>query len=163
MARARQQWTSPDNAAAERLQPVMPPEEPPIDKNLVSLAASGADAAQIAQAAVAAWAAVDRALSSVIGSRGMAALYRRSLHLALAEHPWLAAAYEDALQPGDFASLRAALSQQTATNAAAAHDVMLQTFEDLLNNLIGRSLTRRLLQAVWDNPSSGDAVQDNSP
>jgi hypothetical protein len=141
----------------------MPPEEPPIDKNLASLAASGADAEQIAQAAVVAWAAVDRALSPIIGPRGIAALFRRSLHLALAEHPWLAVVYEDALQPGDFASLRAALSQQTATNAAAAHDAMLQTFEDLLNNLIGRSLTRRLLQAVWDQPSSGDAVQDNSP
>ena len=56
--------------------------------------------------------------------------------------------------------MRAALSQQTAANAAAAHDAMLQTFQDLLDNLIGRSLTQRLLQAVWDQPSSGDAVQD---
>jgi hypothetical protein len=142
---------------------VMPPEEPHIDKNLGALAASGADAGQVAQAAVVAWTAVDRALSPIIGARGMAALYKRSLHLALTEYPWLAVAYEDALQPGDFASLRVALSQQAATNAAAAHDAMLQTFEDLLNNLIGRSLTRRLLQAVWDHPSSGDAVQDNSP
>lgn len=141
----------------------MPPEEPHIDKNLGPLAASGADAGQIAQAAVVSWTAVDRALSPIIGSRGMAALYKRSLHLAIAEHPWLAAAYEGALQPGDFASLRSALSQQTATIAAAAHDAMLQIFEDLLNNLIGRSLTQRLLQTVWDHPSSGDAVQDNSP
>lgn len=138
-------------------------EELPIVKRLGPVAASGSDGAKIADASAAAWAAVDGALSPIIGPRGVAALYRRSLHLALEDHPWLAAAYEGARQPGDFASLRAALSQQTAQNAAAAHDAVLTTFQDLLDSLIGRSLTQRLLQNVGEQPSSGAAVQDQSP
>ncbi|MDB5870776.1 MAG: hypothetical protein JWQ07_218 [Ramlibacter sp.] len=122
-----------------------------------------ADARQTADAAVAVWRAVDSALSPVIGQRGVAALYKRSLHLARADYPWLAAAYDGALQPGDFASLRLALSQQASRAATAAHDALLKTFHDLLSDLIGRSLTQRLLQAVWEPPSSGNAVQDESP
>jgi hypothetical protein len=109
------------------------------------------------------WEAIDAAMGPIVGQRGIAALYQRSLHLAGADHPWMAAAYEGALEPGDFSALRAALSLQTGSNAAAAHDAMLQIFQDLLDNLIGRTLTQRLLQAIWDLPSSGHAVQDNSP
>lgn len=138
-------------------------EEPNIVKNLAPLAANDADAGTIADAAVAAWTAIDSALSHIIGTRGVAALYKRSLHLAQADHPWLGAAYEGALQPGDFTSLRAALSQQSAPNAAAAHDAMLTSFQDLLDSLIGRSLTQRLLHTVPDQPSSGAAVQEPLP
>lgn len=148
---------------AEAFRMATQPEESEIAKNLGPLAASGADAGQVADAAVAVWVAIDVALSPVIGARGIAALYQRALHLASADHPWLAAVYEGALQPGDFTSLRAALSCQTGLRAAAAHDSMLQTFHDLLDNLIGQSLTQRLLQAVWDQPPSGPAVQDNLP
>ena len=142
---------------------VAQPGEPDIVKNLAAMAASGAGAGKIADAAIAAWATVDGALSPIIGRRGVDALYKRSIHLALEDYPWLATAYEGAMRPGDFDSLRAALSQQTAQNAAAAHDAVLKTFRDLLDNLIGGSLTQRLLQSVPDHPSSGDAVQDNSP
>lgn len=127
------------------------------------MALGGANAGQIADASVAVWRAVDGALSPIVGRRGIAALYKRSLHLVLTDYPWLAAAYEDALQPAEFAALRAALLLQTAQNAAAAHDATLQAFRDLLDNLIGRSLTQRLLQTVGDQPSSGEAVQDKSP
>jgi len=134
-----------------------------INKTLGPLASGGTDARRIAEAAVAIWGAIDAALSPVIGPRGSAALYKRSLHLASGAYPWLAAAYEGAVRPGDFSALQAVLSQQTSTIAAAAHDALLQTFHDLLADLIGRSLTQRLLQAVWETPSSGTAVQDTSP
>jgi len=127
------------------------------------VAANGADARQVAEAAVAVWRAMDAALSPVIGARGSAALYKRSLHLTRTDYPWLAAAYQGAIQPGDFSALGAALSEQTAKAAAAAHDAVLYTFHDLLADLIGRSLTQRLLQAVWEPPTSGNAVQDASP
>lgn len=142
---------------------VTQPEESSIAKNPGPLAASDADARQVADAAAAMWRDIEAALSPVIGQRGIAALYQRSLHLAGADHSWLTAAYEGALQPGDFSALRATLSGQTVSDAAAAHAAMLQIFRDLLDNLIGRSLTQRLLQAVWDHPSSGHAVQDISP
>jgi hypothetical protein len=130
---------------------------------LRSIQAEGADPQDIADAAVAVWTAIDGALSPVIGARGNAALYKRSLHLARAQHPWLAAAYVGAVQPGDYSALRAALAQQTATNALQGHEALLTTFHDLLADLIGRSLTRRLLQAAWSPNSYGNAVQDDSP
>lgn len=117
----------------------------------------------IADAAVAVWTVIDGALSPVIGARGNAALYKRSLHLARAQYPWLAAAYEGAVQPGDYGALRAALAQQTATQASQAHEELLRIFHDLLADLIGRSLTERLLQAAWPPHSYGNAVQDDSP
>ncbi len=141
----------------------MQPEERQIAKTLVPLAAGGADARHVARAAVTIWRAIDDALSPVIGLRGSSALYRRSLHLARGAYPCLAAAYEGTSQPGDFSALEAALAQQTSMDAASAHDTLLQTFHDLLADLIGRSLTQRLLQAVWEPHSSGNAVQDDSP
>lgn len=126
------------------------------------LSAGSANAAQIADAAVSIWGAVHAALSAVIGQRGVAALYKRSLHVACTDYPWLAAAYEGALQPGDFTSLHAALAQQDAAIAAAAHDATMQILHDVLANLIGLSLTDRLLQAVWDHSSAGNAVKDAS-
>ena len=132
-------------------------------RTLETAAADGADARQIADIAVATWRAIDAALSPVIGPRGSAALYKRSLHLARADYPWLAAAYEGAVHPGDFAALHTALAQRDAPGAAAAQDAVLKIFHDLLADLIGRSLTQRLLQSVWQPPSSGNAVQDERP
>lgn len=130
---------------------------------LRSIHADGADPQGIADAAVDVWTAIDGALSPVVGPRGNAALYKRSLHLARVQYPWLAAAYEGAVLPGDYSALRAALAQQTAANASQAHDALLGIFNDLLADLIGRSLTRRLLQAAWSPNSYGNAVQDEAP
>ena len=102
-------------------------------------------------------------MSPVIGQRGSAALYERSLHLAQADFLWLGAAYPDAAESGGFAAFHAALVQQTPEQAAAAQDFLLHTFINLLTDLIGPSLTRRLLQAAWEPSSSGQAVEDKSP
>jgi hypothetical protein len=106
---------------------------------------------------------MDKSLSAVIGRRGSAALYERSLHLAQSAYPWLGAAYENAAEPRRFGPLRAALVQQTPENAAAAHDLLFHTFINLLTDLVGASLTRRLLQAAWEPPSSGPSALDTSP
>ena len=127
------------------------------------MAAHGADAGQIADAASAAWIAIHAALSPVIGPRGSAALYQRSLHVTRALYAWLPVAYEAAAEPGDFGALRSALALQTAVDGAAAHDAMLHTFLDLLTALIGEPLSERLLQDVWAPPSSGPAIKDTSP
>ena len=129
--------------------------------------AEGADAAQIADLSVSTWRAVDAALSPVIGQRGVAALYKRSLYLIRADHPCLSAVYEGELGPGEFAGLHTALSGQSSSDAAAANGALLRAFHDLLAHLIGASLTGQLLRSVlhhsaFDNPSSGHAVQDTS-
>ena len=129
-------------------------------KTLQSMAADGAGAAQVADAAVAIWVAIDTALAPVIGPRGSTALFKRSLHLTRAHYPLLAGTYDAAGSSGDYSNLRAVLSQQSPTDAAAAHDSMLRTFHDLLAELIGRSLTQRLLHAAWEPPSSAAGEQD---
>ena len=134
-----------------------------IHASLAQLAAHGANVGQIADAAVATWRSIDAVLSPIIGQGGVAALYKRSLYLSRGDHPWLAVAAEDALQPDDFATLHRALAKQTSGNAAAANGALLTTFSDLLTSLIGASLTERLLQSVWDHTSSGHAVQENTP
>jgi hypothetical protein len=121
---------------------------------------------QIAAACGAVWLELDSALSPIIGPRGVTALGQRSLHLASAAHPWLAAG-----QPGgptrlDSALLVSLLAPRSRDDAAAAADTFLQTFRELLCSLIGVSLTERLLCTVWgppDPPLNSPSVQDRMP
>lgn len=133
-----------------------------VQTTLERLALEGAHAGRIADIAVSIWRDVAAALSPIIGQRGVAELYKRSVYLTRADYAWLAAVHESALGPTEFASLQTALSQQTSQNAAAANGSLLQTFYDLLIKLIGTSLTERLFRSVWDNLSSGHAAQDTT-
>ncbi len=127
------------------------------------LTSEESDASRIADKAVLTWHDIDAALSPIVGERGVAALYKRSLYLTRADYPWLGAAYDSALAPGDFAELHNALSQQPGKDVAAATSALLQKFSDLLTSLIGGSLTERLLRSVWDKHSGGHAAQAMSP
>lgn len=115
------------------------------------LAAGGAESAQIASAVGSSWKAIDSALSPILGSKGVAALYVRSLHLAGDRHPWLRNS-QGAKGAMDLSQLEAALSQQESEAAAAAGGAHLEILYDLLVSLIGASLTRQLLASAWDNP-----------
>lgn len=123
----------------------------------------GADAHQVAEAAVATWATVHAALTPVVGARGVVALYKRALFLTGQAHPWLAEAAAGTVEAGDFSALRSALSRQDAASAAAAQQQMLHTLHELLVELIGPMLTDRLLHAVWSPTSAGKPRQDASP
>jgi hypothetical protein len=125
--------------------------------------AVGEDASRIAERTAATWHRFDAALSPIIGHGGVAALYRRSLFLARASNSWLPGVHEGALDPVEFTELQATVAQQSAADAAAATDALFETFRGLLTELIGSSLTERLLRPVPDPTSHGDAVQDNSP
>jgi len=140
----------------------MPTDAHGIQALLARRVGEGADPATIAAAAVSIWHEVDVALAQIIGKPGVAALYKRSLYLTLADHPCLVTAYEGSLRPGEFAGLEVALAQQTRVEASAAIIALLNTFHDLLTHLIGGSLFERLLRSVWDKPSSGDAAKDNA-
>ena len=105
---------------------------------------------------------IDVALAPIISQRGVAALYRRSLFLVRPGHPWLVTVYDAAAIPGDFDALHGAVAGQSAHVALDGTAALLTTFHDLLTSLIGESLTARLLHSIWDMPSSGDAVQDNT-
>jgi hypothetical protein len=107
------------------------------------------DTERLADEAVATWRDVWSALSPIIGAAGVAALFQRCLFLRSIEYPWLAAVSEP-LEPDEFNTLRRELSQQAKADAAAANAALLQSLSQVLGNLIGASLTGRLLQPVWE-------------
>jgi hypothetical protein len=131
-------------------------------ESLTQFATDGADALIIADRALAVWRQLDATLSPIIGRRGVAALFKRSLLLTAPAHTSLVAAHWDVETDGDFESLRASLRQLSVANAIATNGALLQQFVDLLTTLIGESLTERLLQSVIDNPPRHGAVQEPS-
>ena len=138
------------------------PEGRRIAASLAQRTGGPASAAQVADATVAVWHDVDSALNPIIGSRGVAALYRRSLFLQRSAHPWLAGALDGPGTAMDLATLKSVLAQQDSTAAAAAGGAMLQTFHALLTSLVGPSLTERLLRSVWASFLGGPPAQDTS-
>jgi hypothetical protein len=127
-------------------------------------AGQGADAARIASSVCAFWEQIEAALAPLVGQRGVAALYRRSLYLAAVGHPWLEPP-EDPQPALDLTALNSMLARQNSAEEAAAGGVaMLQAFQTLLTSLIGSSLTERLLDTVWKTQSlsNGLPVQDSS-
>ncbi len=136
---------------------------PEIRQIAASLARQGnaeATAAQIAQAVGAKCQAIETTLAPIVGLRGVAALQRRSLHLAGRSHPWLAGepAGEDHL-----ASLKTLLSGQHSANAALGGATYLQAFHDLLSSLVGPSLTERLLRTAWIDFMGAPPTQPTPP
>jgi hypothetical protein len=117
----------------------------------------------VADELAASWERVGLALAPVLGARGVAALYVRSLHLASARHPWLGTLTLGAGNAMDLARLKSAVAAQQAVDAADAGDALLQTFHDLLVSLVGLSLTERLLRPVGLHDSSGNPDQDAAP
>jgi hypothetical protein len=130
--------------------------------SLTQLATDGADASIVADSAVAVWRQLDATLSPIIGRRGVAALFKRSILLTAPAHATLVPAHWDVATAEDFDSLRAALKQQSVANAIETNGALLQHFVNLLTTLIGESLTERLLQSVLDNPPRHGAVQEPS-
>ena len=134
----------------------------PLAAPLAHRVGAGANAAQVADAIFAVWAEIDDALTPILGSRGVAALYMRSLHLAGKAHPWLAAPDEGEPPAVGPAALKSALARHSSSAAAAGGSAFLQTFHELLASLVGASLTERLLRSVWAAPSSGPHKQDTT-
>jgi hypothetical protein len=125
------------------------------------LAAEGASSQKMADAAVDEWRAIELSLSPIVGKSGVAALYKRAIHLIRDAYPWLAAAHDGNGPFGDFLPLHTALSQQNRANAIDANVALYTSFHNILISLIGASLTQRLLYPL-ENSSHGDAVQDSS-
>jgi hypothetical protein len=126
-----------------------------LQSSLSKRAAAGWDSGSIASLIVSVWRDIDAALAPIIGHRGVAALFRRTLHLVRHDYPWLTASHESMADPMDFTALHSTLSQRTSANVVAANGALLQKFLEQLASLIGESLTERLLRAVVDTHSTG--------
>jgi len=118
------------------------------------------DAAQVAQIAVLIWIDVNAALAPIIGQSGVDALLKRSLYLSRGAHPCLENLWTDPTPVDPLQALQALLAAQRMADAMVVNATLLQNFQNLLDALIGASLTERLLRPVWDIPPSGNAAQD---
>jgi bifunctional ADP-heptose synthase (sugar kinase/adenylyltransferase) len=107
---------------------------------------------------------VSAALSTIIGQRGVAALFRRSLSISSAACPVLTELDEPTQTEHPYQALQQALAKLDAEQALAASSALAENFHHLLTTLIGPALTERLLRNVWP-PSfstSGHAVEDST-
>ncbi|WP_257605328.1 hypothetical protein [Pseudomonas sp. UMAB-40] len=122
-----------------------------------------ADIARIAQAIISTLRDLDVALTPIIGQQGVAALYRRSLHLCASTHPRLASTCDKVPAGMDLTALKSVIVEQSNTDALFFGEVLLTTFYELLSTLIGPSLTERLLRGMWEPSLSDTPSQENSP
>jgi hypothetical protein len=130
--------------------------------SLGQLAAQGADVSRLASAIVSTWVEIETALAPVIGKRGLAALYERSLHMARAGYPWLAPAQTSVESTMDLTALETALMGQDSASVAAGGGAHLQALYDLLGSLISPSLTQRLLGPIWEHPLNDTTPEEAS-
>ena len=121
-------------------------------------AARGAD--HIAAQQVALWQSFDATLTPVIGKRGVAALYARSLHLAARNHAWMLAGHDPAQASFHPTALRDATALQSADEAAAGALALRTAFHGLLASLVGPTLTDRMLQGLWQPKMGNTPAQD---
>ena len=140
------------------------PPPPPLQSFLEQRAKDGATSEQVADILGSAWQQITGALAPVIGQRGVAALYKRSLHLASASHPWLTAAgHAGSVSDMDLESLRTELVRRPPVEAARAGAALLLSFHRLVGSLIGPALSGQLLDHVWASLLSGSPAQDPPP
>lgn len=121
----------------------------PIEDALARRAGQATDAGLIANAVLDTWNDVAVRLAPIIGSHGVDALFGRALHLVSATFPWLRAPADGGSTTAILAELKACLLRRDAASAAEAGLALLLTATQLLADLIGESLTERLLTPVW--------------
>jgi hypothetical protein len=136
-------------------------QQPPPDDSWSCLL-DKADTGEIVTETTRIWLGFEAALAPVVGVRGLAALYQRSLHRARENHAWIAVPFESVPAVVDLPALAAALAQRDPASAAAGACAFFQSFHDLLATLVGPSLTERLLRPAWA-PPAGDKPAKESP
>lgn len=137
-------------------------DSPGLTLNLERFPASGADVLHIADAVLSTWEDIQQAIAPVIGERGVAALYERSLHLTRAQYPWMVAVSEPTKLEMNLPALKTLLLQHDCATAAAGGMAHLQKFYEVLSTLIGPSLSDGLLRFIWEKSTNGPATIDNT-
>jgi hypothetical protein len=125
---------------------------------LVRMMASGRDSSRAGrEAMLEPWRRIARHLSPLIGESGISALLGRTLKLVVPGLDWLPANTSGKSIGALLDSLGDSFDQQALDAAQAGNAVLLDTFTTLLADLIGETLTIRLLQTAVD----GAAEQKN--
>ncbi len=103
------------------------------------------------------------ALNPIVGPRGVAALFKRSLFLTSREHPVLSGLHESVQSTMELSRLSAVLADLSESEANTVGAALLQSFYELLASLVGDSLTERLLSSLWDRPLSDPPASVPTP
>lgn len=106
------------------------------------------------------WRTIEATLSPIIGTHGVAALFRRTVDISRSRYPWLHMGQSGAMPDDWIAALATSLSTQPPQEATAANDEILQAFADLLGKLIGGSLADRLLPSTGHTSSRPKTSKD---
>lgn len=122
-----------------------------------------ADIDQVADVIITMLRDTDASLVSIIGPKGVAALYRRSVQLCTSLHPSLVGTYLPLPEKLDLLHLKSILIQQDQNDVIFFGEELLKALYALLATLIGSSLSSRLLLDVWDNNLSAPPSQETSP
>jgi hypothetical protein len=122
-----------------------------------------ADVLEVAHVMDATWREIGTALEPIIGKRGAAALLQRCIHLNLDALPWLADALPPVDRPAEAEPLNAVLAKRSRDEGTSAGGALLRTLHQQLANMIGVSLTDRLLHRIAANLSSSPLPQDAAP
>ena len=132
-----------------------------IRETLLRRSGTATDPDSIAKSAMDTWAQMAALLEPVIGARGVDALFARSVHLARKKHQWLGGSGVRGNGAASLAHIRASFESKDSSVSMDAACELLTTFNGLLANLIGESLTTRLLAVAWLPPLS--ETQKESP
>ncbi|MEI8267271.1 MAG: hypothetical protein WCI59_16195 [Betaproteobacteria bacterium] len=130
---------------------------------LQRMAYEGVAANLVADEVVQLWGRLEGALRPVVGTRGVAALYGRSLQLAAALHPCLAKAESGSWKLMDLTLLRLQLASQTVDEAVQAGLDHLGQFDQLLGSLIGNTVKDQILAPAWAPEVAGPAGAPVTP
>jgi len=122
----------------------------------------GESATCTADTIVTAWEGIDSVMRLIIGKHCMNGLFSRSIEGTKISYPWLAALSQDGQSEVDLKALRALLLKQDAVGLAAASDALLFYLLNMLVELIGLTLTERLLRPVLDPLLTVAVIKDTS-
>ena len=124
------------------------------------LSGEGAQIGEIAESMVSTWHDIDAALGSIIGKGGVVALYKSSVHVTSAAHPWLADLAGGIPATADLGALKAALTKPGATRASAGADALLLKFRELPPPPLGPGINRAPFGPIWATILSGAPERD---
>ena len=106
------------------------------------------------------WEGLAAELTMIIGERGFASLYSRSLNQAGTEFAWLEPHPPRAA--GDaFELLASVMKTRLPAEAQAANAAVLNIFIDTLTILIGELVTNSILRAAWGDDIVNDAKTEH--
>jgi len=110
---------------------------------------AGVSQAEFVAQALQAWERLAAHLCPLMGNAGFTALYARSVRLVSQRHGWVAAVQSSHSIDILFATLKENLLSADLAESGAANAELLDTYTKLLADLIGGTLTTRLLNTAW--------------